>query len=164
MFYTFICHECGSVHEIQQGMDEVDVVVGCENPECQMPMTRRENRLWGADPLTLHTNCTGGGGAMQWEGYFDPNIVEGGTWIESKEHRAELMKREGIREYTPDPEMQRIRDEQAYIQKEANPKDAGEANAAVAALQQTAGKIRRERISEPAFKRVAEKVKAEVLK
>lgn len=157
--YTLKCPECGAVQEVD--MSPHDKEAPCR--ACGTTMIRKKHRHWASERIILQPNATGSGGSMNWEPYYDPNIADGGAWVKSKQHRKDLMEKGGLREFTPDPDMQASRNEQRYIQRNASPKEAAEANAAVAELQKTAQRNRARKMAEPTWNKVKEEVRAEVL-
>lgn len=125
-FYTMVCPKCGHVEEYLQGANDVCVVLQCAN--CSADITRRDNRLYAADVPVIQGSTVAGG--CNYDGYFDEGL---GLWVKSKRHRAEEMKKQGLQEYSPDPEFAKHRDEAKYIRKHA-PK--GDKEAVTAAREQ----------------------------
>ena len=157
MLYPMECPKCGTIAEYWQGMNDEDVMTPCE--ACGEEFTRRGHLVYNMVPMSLHTNCANG---VSYE-YFDPHLVAGGVQVKSKQHRKDLMEQEGLREYAPNPELERKRTEATYVRKHAGPKDAAAANAAVKELHKTAAQMRKEKIADRGFAEVAEKIKAQVL-
>jgi len=149
MFFDLICPDCGCITEVVQSADELDEVVGCQNPDCQAPMTRRRNRLWSGNNIAMHGNCTGGGGSCQWAGYYDPVL---GTEINGKEHRRDLMKAKNLEEYYTDPDVDKHTDELKYIRSHSHLGDA-EANAEADKCVKAAANVQRKKNIDAVFDR-----------
>ena len=117
MIYKLRCPQCNSAEDYNLAMNDVDAEVACE--KC------------GAQGDTVPRGCS--------YDYWDENL---GVRVKSKAHRADEMNRQGLREYAPDPEMKKYRDEARYIRSHA-PKDDREVAAAARKLSKEAGSIRR---------------------
>ena len=106
-------------------------------------------------------NCTQCGQPMR-RAYFTPPMIAGdtvsggcsyqyydhamGCYVDGKSDRAEKMKKLGLEEYTPDPEMKRQRDEIRYIKKHATKEEIRVAKQEVKKIGKKAERKRREKI------------------
>lgn len=149
MIYALKCPSCMTVDDYHLGMNDVDAVVICE--KCGAEVSRRSCRVY--EPTFQIQGDTVPRGCSY--DYWDENL---GVRVKSKGHRAEEMKRQGLREYAPDPEMKKRRDEARYVREHA-PRGDREAAAAIRNLNKEAGSIRRER----KIKEVFEKTPAPVI-
>jgi hypothetical protein len=97
-------------------MNDSDAEVACE--KCGAQVFRKYHRVWEATYQiqgdTVPRGCS--------YDYWDGNL---GVRVKSKAHRADEMRRQGLRDYTPDPELKVARDEAEYIRTHAGPKDSG---------------------------------------
>lgn len=105
--YDLECPDCLTVSEHIMGVDDQWVLVKC--PECGHGMTRGHHKHYQGMRLmiqgdTLSCNYN----------YYDENLE---CHIKSKQHRKDEMAKQGLEEYSPDPEMRKFRDEQAYVLK-----------------------------------------------
>ena len=116
MIYKLQCPKCETAAEYWLGMNDKSAVVECEN--CEAEVSRIEHRVWEATYQiqgdTVPRGCS--------YDYWDGNL---GVRVKSKAHRADEMRRQGLRDYTPDPELKVARDEAEYIRTHAGPKDSG---------------------------------------
>lgn len=121
MLYTLQCRACESVEDYNMGMYDTDLEVICEG--CGLSMTRRVNRVWEPNYQiqgdTVPRGCS--------YDYWDGNL---GVRVKSKRHRADEMKRQGLRDYSPDPELKKYRDEARYVREHAPNGDLGAYRAA----------------------------------
>ena len=133
MIYKLRCPQCNSAEDYNLAMNDVDAEVACE--KCGAQVFRKYHRIWEAtfqiQGDTVPRGCS--------YDYWDENL---GVRVKSKAHRADEMNRQGLREYAPDPEMKKYRDEARYIRSHA-PKDDREVAAAARKLSKEAGSIRR---------------------
>jgi len=123
MIYTLECPDCMDLTEFAMGMDDGHIVVDC--PSCGRGMTRRDNRNYQSDPVEIVGETCSGNRRVSYE-YMDPTL----GYVKSKQDRAEKMKRKGLVDYTPDPNMYKHRAEARRIRSQANP--AGDIEAAKA--------------------------------
>lgn len=135
MIYALKCPSCMTVDDYHLGMNDVDAVVICE--KCGAEVSRRSCRVY--EPTFQIQGDTVPRGCNY--DYWDGNL---GVRVRSKAHRAEEMKRQGLREYAPDPEMKKFRDEARYIKSHA-PKGDLEASAAAKSLHKQAQTLRTSR-------------------
>jgi len=75
--------------------------------------------------------------------YFDHAMD---CYVDGKSDRAEKMKKLGLEEYTPDPEMKRYRDEISYIRKHAAKDEIPAAKQEAKEISKKAERKRREKI------------------
>ncbi len=92
-------------------------------PACGEKMTRLEHKKYAGMKIQIQGDTVAGGCTYD---YYDDNL---GCQINSKQHRLDEMKKQGLTEYTPDPVMKAHRDEQAYIKKNSKAGDAQAARA-----------------------------------
>lgn len=124
--YTYQCPVCKELHDVQRPISERATDIACP---CGAYMDRvfTAPNIAGDLPNTGWRNNVVG---------YDAGLDE---VVLSETHRKEIMKRKGLREYEPDAEQKKIRDEQKYIKKHGG----DDANKEVAALAQEATKKRR---------------------
>lgn len=115
MRYDLECRECETVSEHEIPMDQ-DMEVAC--PNCQATMTRHGNLVFSV-PYVIGVQCPGSK-VPNYNGYYDHGLD---TWITSKQHRSEEMKRQGVVEYAPDPYYAKQREDMRYIRRNSNPGD-----------------------------------------
>lgn len=140
--YTMRCDDCQKVSEHIMGMDDNFVMVKC--PMCGLLLSREKNRDWRADRPQIQGDTVAGGCNYN---YYDENL---GVQITSKQHRQSEMRRQNLREYSPDPEFSAIRKEKRYIKDNTKPGDVDAARAQ-ARLSKTAITKRRERQIDAVF-------------
>jgi hypothetical protein len=133
VIYKLRCPNCLEADDYNLAMDDVDAVVPCEF--CGMDVSRKTDRVW--EPTFQIQGDTVPRGCSY--DYWDENL---GVRVKSKGHRIDEMKRQGLREYAPDPEMQKYRDEARYIKSHAAANDR-DAAAAARKLSKEAGSVRR---------------------
>jgi len=121
MLHDLQCPKCEMVSEHLLGKDDRWVEVKC--PGCGVKMTRGDNKKYAGMIIHIQGDTVAGGCNYN---YYDENL---GCQIGSKQHRADEMKKQGVREYAPDPVIKAHRDEQRYIKKNSNPGDAQAAKA-----------------------------------
>ncbi len=121
-FYDLKCPDCGTVSEHIMGLEDQWVLVKC--PECAHGMTRGDHKDYGGMRVQIQGDTVSGG--CDYSGYYDDGLD---TYITSKGQRDDEMKKQGLRPYSPDPEMKKHRTEQTYIRKHSNPGDAEAAKA-----------------------------------
>ena len=121
--YTLICGNCRQTSEHIMHHDEHMAEVGC--PVCGVALTRMKNRAWMIDGPSMQVQGDTVPGGCCYD-YWDENL---GVRVRSKQHRQSEMLKQGLSEYSPDPEFQSFRDEASYIKKHA---PTGDANAAIA--------------------------------
>ena len=119
--YDLTCPKCGSDSEHFMGMGDGHALMKC--PVCGGKMTRLEHKKYAGMKLQIQGDTVAGGCTYD---YYDDGLD---CQITSKQHRADEMKRQGLREYTPDPVMKAHRDEQRYIKENSRPGDAQAARA-----------------------------------
>jgi putative FmdB family regulatory protein len=119
--YDLICPKCDQESEHLLGMDDQWLHVKC--PSCGEKMTRGSNKKYHGMRVLIQGDTVAGGCNYD---YFDENL---GCHIKNKQHRAEVMKQQGVREYSPDPVMQKHRDERKHIRKNSKPGDIDAAKA-----------------------------------
>jgi len=136
--YTLICGNCSQYSEHVMNSDQHMHEVKC--PVCGVALTRMANRAWMVDGPSMQMQGDTVPGGCSYD-YWDPNL---GVRVRSKQHRKDEMLKQGLSEYSPDPEFKAIRDEASYIKAHSAP---GEADAAVAQRQlaKTATAKRREK-------------------
>lgn len=142
MIYKLQCQECGKSEDYHLAMNDVAAEVPCE--KCGAAVSRRLHRVW--EPTFQIQGDTVPRGCSY--DYWDENL---GVRVKSKGHRQDEMKRQGLREYAPDPEMKARRDEARYIRDHA-PKNDRDAAAAARKLYKEAGSVRRKKKIEEVFK------------
>jgi len=118
MIYELEC-DCGAHSDHIMMMDEMEKWVKC--PECGADICRRHHRVY--TPPMIQGDTVSGGCNYD---YYDPNLE---CHIRSKKHREDEMKRQGLREYSPDPVMKKHRDEVRHIRNNTEPGDAAAAAA-----------------------------------
>ena len=141
MIYKLRCPTCRKADDYHLAMNDVDAVVPCES--CGHEVSRRENRVW--EPTFQIQGDTVPGGCSY--DYWDGNL---GVRVKSKGHRQDEMKRQGLREYAPDPELKKYRDEARYVRTHA---PAGDTAAKMAAhrLYREASAVRKQRVVDDVF-------------
>jgi len=107
--YSLMCPDCGIVNEHFMGVDDTLLVVEC--PECGHGLTRKSHRHYMSDIPQIQGDTVAGGCNYN---YYDENLE---CQITSKQHRKNEMAKQGLRDYSPDPEMRKFRDEQVYVLK-----------------------------------------------
>lgn len=142
MIYKLQCPACSFADEYWMGMHDQDAEVSCE--KCGTMVSRKLHRVW--EPTFQIQGDTVPRGCSY--DYWDENL---GVRVKSKGHRQDEMKRQGLREYAPDPEMKARRDEARYIRAHA-PKNDRDAAAAARKLYKEAGSIRRQKKIDEVFK------------
>jgi hypothetical protein len=142
--YSLFCPNCEQVSEHVMGCDDVSLHVKC--PVCARSLTRQLNRDLVADVRTIHIQGDTVAGGCSYD-YYDENL---GVQVRSKQHRKEEMLKQGLREYSPDPEFKKIRDERMYIKKHSNRRDP-EAKAQLKSLSVEAQHKRRKKQVDKAF-------------
>jgi len=120
-FHDLKCPECEAVSEHLMGKDDKWLLVKC--PSCGRKLTRGDNKHYAGMRIQIQGDTVAGGCNYN---YYDEHLD---CHIKSKQHRADEMKRQGVREYTPDPVMKAHRDEQRYIKNHSKPGDAQAARA-----------------------------------
>ncbi len=100
MIYKLQCPKCEVASEYWLGVHDVDVEVPCE--ACGAAVSRKLHRVW--EPTFQIQGDTVPRGCSY--DYWDENL---GVRVKSKAHRADEMKRQGLRDYAPDPEMEKKR-------------------------------------------------------
>lgn len=138
------CGSCGHVGEYAFGMDD-ERVFGCA--ECGDKQPVDGHRLYGLEGLQISGDTVAGGCNLS--GYFDEGL---GEYVVSRGHRQELMRKKGLAEYSPDPEMKAHRDEARYIRENA-PKGDPIAAAAARKELKTAADKRRDRLVNETFEK-----------
>ena len=133
MIYKLQCPDCSFTDEHWMGMHDQNAEVACE--KCGAVVSRKLHRVW--EPTFQIQGDTVPRGCSY--DYWDENL---GVRVKSKAHREDEMKRQGLREYAPDPEMKKYRDEARYIRSHA-PKNDREVAAATRKLSKEAGSVRR---------------------
>ena len=113
--YTLICGNCRQTSEHIMHHDEHMAEVGC--PVCGVALTRMKNRAWMIDGPSMQVQGDTVPGGCCYD-YWDENL---GVRVRSKQHRQSEMLKQGLSEYSPDPEFQSFRDEASYIKKHALP-------------------------------------------
>lgn len=132
--YDLTCPKCQMDSEHLMGMDDGHVQIKC--PGCGEKMTRLEHKKYAGMKIQIQGDTVAGGCPYD---YYDDNL---GCHIKNKQHRQDEMKRQGLKEYTPDPVMYAHRREQAYIKRNSK---AGDAQAARAiAKEKKAAKTKRQ--------------------
>ena len=133
MIYKLQCPECGQQDEYHLAMCDSGAVVTCEN--CSAAVYRSLHRVY-EPTFQIQGDTVPRGCAYD---YWDENL---GVRVKSKAHRADEMKRQGLRDYAPDPEMKKYRDEARYVRSHA-PVNDRDAAAAARKLSKEAGSVRR---------------------
>jgi DNA-directed RNA polymerase subunit RPC12/RpoP len=138
--YTLICHDCSKTSEHIMHSDEHWAEVKC--PTCGVALTRGNNRAWMIDgpSMQLQGDTVPGGCSYN---YWDENL---GVRVTSKQHRKTEMLKQGLQEYTPDPEFKPYRDEAAYVRKHAPKGDTEAGQKLVDLNRQVNAKRRRKQI------------------
>lgn len=116
MIYKLRCPSCLGCDDYNMAMNDVDLVVPCEF--CGADVSRKTCRVW--EPTFQIQGDTVPGGCSY--DYWDGNL---GVRVKGKRHRQDEMKRQGLREYAPDPELKAARDEANYIRSHSGPTDLG---------------------------------------
>ena len=119
--YDLTCPKCEMDSEHLMGMDDGHAQIKC--PGCGEKMTRLEHKKYAGMKIQIQGDTVAGGCNYD---YYDENLD---CQITSKQHRLDEMKKQGLKEYTPDPMMKAHRDEQRYIRKNSKPGDAQAARA-----------------------------------
>lgn len=148
MIYKLQCPWCAAAEDYNLGMNDTDAVVPCDR--CGGDVLRRAHRVW--EPTFQIQGDTVPRGCSY--DYWDENL---GVRVKSKAHRADEMKRQGLRDYAPDPEMKKYRDEARYIRSHA---PVGDRDAAAASrnLSKEAGSVRRRKNIEAALAKIPDPV------
>lgn len=118
--YTYCCPVCGTVNDEQRLMAERNLVLKCACG-CSMDRVFTAPAIGGDLPATGWRQNVAG-----YDSGLDAVVLD-------ESHRQRLMKEKGLKEYSPDPEMKKIRDEQAYVKKHGKGKDANVALGRLAA-------------------------------
>lgn len=136
MIYGFRC-DCGQASVAEFSMNDPEKKLHC--PKCGAWMWRDFSGV-----------SIGGDLPSRWAKY-DPGL---GVWINDKADREREMARQGLYEYTPDPEMKSYRDEIGYIKRQTA-KERGtvrqEAHKKIKELGKEAGRRRRKKIIDRAL-------------
>lgn len=135
--YSLRCPLCNRLDEYILDRNEGWHSVKCTN--CLADINRRQHRDYKADAVVVKGDTCSDSCNMS--DYYDEGM---GEHVRSRTHRRELMKRKGLREYAPDPEMKKHRDEAKRITNSAPPGDK-EALAAARRERKTAIDKRRDR-------------------
>jgi hypothetical protein len=117
--YTLDCYRCSKTSEHIMHHDEHRMEVKC--PHCAASLTRHEHRAWGIDGRSMQIQGDTVAGGCDYN-YYDDNL---GVHLRGKQHRKDEMARQGLREYSPDPELKAGRDEAHYIRQHSRPGDPG---------------------------------------
>ena len=144
-FYDLTCPKCGMDSEHLMRMLDAILLVKC--PGCGEKMTRREHKKYAGMQIQIQGDTVAGGCTYD---YFDESLD---CHIKSKQHREDEMKRQGVQEYAPDPEMKAHRVEQKYIRQNSRPGDA-QAARAINKEKKAATTKRREAAVDRAFDKV----------
>jgi hypothetical protein len=139
MIYKLICPKCHKADEHCLSMHDVNVSVPCEF--CGAEVSRKVDRVW-EPTFSIQGDTVPGGCSYD---YIDGNL---GVRVKSKRHRQDEMKRQGLREYAPDPELKAARDEAHYIRTHAGPNDLGAPAAAKLVTTQASKKKQAARIKD----------------
>jgi len=137
MIYKLRCPTCRKAQDHNLAMNDVNAVVPCEF--CQAEVSRKLDRVW-EPTFSIQGDTVPGGCSYD---YVDGNL---GVRVKSKRHRLDEMKRQGLREYAPDPESKAARDEAQYIRTHAGPSDLGAPAAAKKVVSEMAKKKQAARI------------------
>jgi hypothetical protein len=133
MLYDLECEYCGLISEHSMMSSEIDKRVEC--PHCGESLCRREHRIYDVPMIQGDTVA----GSCNMSNYFDPGLNE---FVRSRTHRKDLMRAQGLEEYSPDPEMRKTRDEVKHIRRNSPPGDP-QAKAAIQKEYKTADIKRR---------------------
>lgn len=107
--YTLECPKCKELSEHIMGMrTEHALEVAC--PVCGDRLNRHDHRAYWADGIRISGDTCSG--SVDCSNYFDEGLD---SFVTSRTHRRELMKRKGLTEYAPDPDLAESR----YIRKQA---------------------------------------------
>ena len=120
-FYDLQCPDCTMTSEHFMGMDDKWVLVKC--PHCGHGMTRGDHKKYAGMVVQIQGDTVAGGCNYN---YYDENLE---CQITSKQHRQDVMEKQGVRDYSPDPVMKKHRDEQKYIRENSKPGDVDAAKA-----------------------------------
>jgi len=134
MLYEMEC-DCGHRDEYMMAMDEVEKWVKCTS--CGAEICRRHHRVFHGMRLNIQGDTVSGGCNYD---YYDEHLE---THIKSKQHRKDEMKRQGVEEYSPDPEMKKLRQESQYIRKHSRDGDVDAVNAVKAKDNEAVSKRRK---------------------
>lgn len=124
----------------------------CHCPACGDTFDLDGNRRWDLEGIQIQGETCPGGTNYH---YFDPHL---GRQINGRADRAYEMEKQGLREYTPNPELQKHRQEAEYVYKNAGPKERDAAKAAARKELKTAEVKRRDEILTERFDKVARKI------
>lgn len=115
--YGLICPVCNNPSEHIMGANDVSLEVKC--PCCARPLTRELHRDWPTDGRTISISGDTCAGSFNYAGY-DETL---GCEVRGKQHREELAKQQGLVEYTPDPVMERYREDIRHVRRNSSPTD-----------------------------------------
>ena len=140
--YTLICGNCRQTSEHIMHHDEHRLEVKC--PCCGVALTRMQHRAWMIDGPSMQMQGDTVPGGCSYD-YWDENL---GVRVKSKQHRQDEMTKQGLRDYSPDPEMKAARDEAHYIRQHSGPGDVGVGEAASSVIKEASRKRRQKKIDE----------------
>ncbi len=129
MLHDLRC-DCGHVSEFALSHDEGHKVVQCE--QCGGDMTRKTHKQFTVPSIQGDTVA----GGVNYE-YYDVNLQ---TQIKGKQHREEVMKRQGVRPHSPTAKQKASMDEVRYVHENAAPNEKDSALAALNAQGKAAQK------------------------
>jgi len=139
VIYKLQCPKCGKQDEYHLAMCDSGAVVTCDN--CSSAVYRSLHRVY-EPTFSIQGDTVPGGCSYD---YWDGNL---GVRVKSKAHRADEMKRQGLREYAPDPELKVARDEAEYIRTHSAPVDSGWKEAANGVVKAASKKKQAARVKE----------------
>jgi putative FmdB family regulatory protein len=140
--YDLKCPDCQMVSEHIMGVQDQWLIVKC--PHCGHGLRRGDHKHYEGMRIQIQGDTVAGGCNYN---YYDEEL---GCQIKNKQHRADEMKKQGLQDYSPNPEYKKFRDEQRYIKKHSKPGDA-DAAAALKQQQKAAVTKRREDAVDRAF-------------
>jgi hypothetical protein len=110
--YTLRC-DCGHEDEFHMSPNDVALAVECE--ACGAQITRHTHRAWDRDHMMVIGDTVVGGPRRG--DYFDNGL---GVYVTSEHQRKNEMKRQGMREWAPDPVERDMLSEMRYIRKNSD--------------------------------------------
>ena len=147
--YTLRCSRCDERSEHIMGMDENSMMVGC--PFCGCGLMRGTDRDWGSDLPMIQGDTVAGG--FDHTGYDDVLGAE----VRGRVHRRDLMEEKNLVEFTPDPTMERYREDIRHVRRNSIPTDL-EAHHAVKQIGKEMGAKRTQMATDDTMKKVKPKI------
>lgn len=110
--YELWCERCGGESDHIMSMSTChEAEIKC--PHCGEQLSIHHQRFWAKDVAIRGDTCAG---CANFSEYFDEGLNE---YVTSRDHRKEIMKKQGVVEYEPSPDLAESR----YIRKSMKPGD-----------------------------------------